>query len=378
MDRTICCKLTTTSAVSEALEETAVVFAEACMFALEAAKKHKTSDKRKLQQVVYKDMRSKFSLTSNLVIRSIARVCYAIKIAAKKRNIVKDFKSTSIDYDQRIFAYRERSQSVSISTIHGRMHVPLDLGSYQKKALKGKDPTCAKVVKIGKHWFIHIVIDEDPPEKKGGPPLGIDLGIRSIATMSTGKKINGAKVQAIRARYARIRASLQSKGTKGSKRALKRLAGREARFMSWINHNVSRSIIREAESHARGLIRFEHLKGIRESTRSWNKHRNRMMAGWGYYQLQTFTEYKAARVGLETEFVNPAWTSENCHSCGYRGIRSKLKNWLHCPTCDMVFDADLNAAKNIEAGGVGAGVIPAVRNATRIADQLMEFFSKTG
>ena len=270
MERTIRCKLTTSKAVNEALNETAVAFANAAMFVLDAAKRHKTSDKRKLQPVVYKDIRAKFGLTANLAIRAIARVCWAIKATATKRKTVKEFKPTSIDYDQRVFAYREADQSVSISTIHGRIHVPLDLGTYQKEALKGKKPTCACVVKTGKRWFIHIVIDENPPEKKGGPPLGIDLGIRNIATMSTEKQVSGTKTLAIKERYAKVRASCQSKGTRGAKRLLRRLAGKERRFVSWVNHNVSKSIVSEALANGRGLIRFENLKGIRERTRCWS------------------------------------------------------------------------------------------------------------
>jgi len=366
----------TSDAARDALDRTAKSFADGCNIILETSRKLKTSNKVKLQQAIYDEVRKKTGLSANLTIRAIARVAYAVKISAKRKKYVSEFRPASIDYDQRIFVYRERDESVSLTTVKGRIHVPLKIGGYQREALAKKKPTCARVVKTGKDWYIHIVVDENPPEKKGGPPLGIDLGIRNIATMSNGKQISGSKVRAIKERYAKVRASLQSKGTRGSLGVLRRLSGRERRCISWVNHNVSKSIVREALGNGYGVIRFENLKGIRERTKTWNKHKNRMMSGWSFGELQKFSEYKAERAGLGIEFVNPAWTSETCHVCGLKGVRSPAKFWLYCPTCDRVVDADKNAAKNIEAGGVEPGVIPGDRNATRIVAEILEFFSR--
>jgi IS605 OrfB family transposase len=355
----------TSTAAHAALDQTAKAFAEGCGMILEVSRKEKTSNKVKLQHAAYGDVRKKTGLSANLTIRAIARVAYAVKIAAKRGKYVSEFRPTSIDYDQRIFVYRERDESVSVTTVAGRIHVPLKIGGYQREALQGKKPTCARVVKSGKDWYIHIVVDENPPEKKGGPPLGIDLGIKNIATMSTGKRISGAAVQANKQRFARVRASLQSKGTRGSRRLLRRLAGRERRYISWVNHNVSKSIVREAKKNGCGILRFENLKGIRERTRSWNKHRNRMMAGWSFGELQQFSEYKAERAGLVTEFGNPAWTSQTCHRCGVHGLRNG--EVFVCTTCGPVH-ADWNAARNIAAGGVESREIRDNCNATRIVD----------
>ena len=362
----------TSDAAHDALDRTVKAFADGCNIVLGASKNLKTSNKVKLQHAVYDGVRKQTGLSANLTIRAIARVCYAVKVAAKCGKYVSEFKPTSIDYDQRIFAYRERDESVSLTTVKGRIHVPLKIGEYQRLALAGKKPTCARAVRQGNKWSIHIVIDENPPEKKWGPPLGIDLGIRNIATLSTGKRISGMKIQATKERYAKLRASLQSKGTRGAKRLLRRLSGRERRFVSWTNHNVSKSIIQEAVKNGRGTIRFENLKGIRERARSWNKHKNRMISGWSFGQLQTFASYKAERAGLAVDFVDPAWTSQTCAICGTRGVRMGLL--FTCATCGPAH-ADVNAARNIAAGGVEPREIRGDRNATRIADHIVEFFS---
>lgn len=368
MQRTVKCRLAPTPAMIEALIATTKAFAGAANAVLDHSRRLKTSNKVKLQHACYREIREQFGLSANLAIRAIARVAYAVKIAAKRKKQVGKFNPTSVDYDARIFDYREKDEAVSLTTVNGRIHIPLRIGGFQRGALAGKEPTCARLVRNGNEWDIHIAIEETEPPKRGGPPLGIDLGVRSIATLSTGKQISGTKTRAIKERYARIRASLQSKGSRGAKRVLARLSGRERRYISWVNHNVSKSIVQEAASDGYGVLRFENLKGIRGRTRCWNKHKNRMMSGWSFGELQTFAEYKATRAGLETEFVNPAWTSETCHLCLKRGVRSFGKYWFYCTTCSVVLDADYNASKNIEAGGVGAGEIPAVRNATRIVD----------
>jgi len=375
MQRTVKCRLSPTPAMREAMQATATAFAGAANIVLGHSRRLKTSNKVKLQHACYREIRKSFGLSSNLAIRAIARVAYAVKVAAKRGKRVGEFHPTSVDYDARIFDFREKDEAVSLTTVRGRIHIPLKIGGFQREALVGKEPTCARLVRVGREWDIHIAIEETEPPKRGGPPLGIDLGIRSIATLSTGKKISGAKTRAIKERYAKIRASLQSKGTRGAERLLRRLSGRERRAISWWNHNVSKSIVREATENGYGVIRFENLKGIREHTKCWNKHKNRMMAGWSFGELQKFSEYKAERAGLVTEFVNPAWTSETCHICLNRGIRSFAKFWLYCQTCDRIFDADKNAAKNIEAGGVESRVIRDDRNATRIAE-IIEFFSR--
>jgi len=374
MQRTIKCPMLSTEAVRNALRATAEAFANAANDVLAVSRALKTSNKVTLQHAAYRKIREKHGLSANLAIRAIARVAYAVKVAEQRERYVSGFKPTSIDYDLRIFAWRPQDESVSLTTVSGRIHVPLKLGRYQREALAGKSPTCARVVRQGTDWVIHIVVDETEPPKQGGPPLGIDLGIRSIATLSTGRKISGAKVRAIKDRYARIRASLQSKGTHGARRLLKRLSGRERRYIAWMNHNVSKAIIRDAVAHGRGILRFEDLRGIRARTKTWSRHLNRMISGWSFGELQAFSEYKALRAGLSTEYLNPAWTSETHHACGRRGVRSFAKFWLYCPTCDRVEDADKNAATNIEAGGVRAGEIPAVRNGTRIGDVLVGFF----
>jgi len=208
----------------------------------------------------------------------------------------------------------------------------------------------------------------------GRPNLGkrhrpcIDCGIKRLAVASTGKVWSAQKLLAVRDRHARVRASLQSKGTKGAKRVLKRLSKRESRYARWLNHNLSKEIVALAKKKLCGIIALEDLKYIRSRTKRWNKHANRMKHAWSFGQLQSFIEYKAALAGLTVKKVKADGTSQECHRCGEKGKRTKAKFvCTNGQTCGELLDADINAAKNIAARGADC-------NAARIGDELVRFF----
>jgi len=143
---------------------------------------------------------------------------------------------------------------------------------------------------------------------------------------------------------------LQSKGAKGAKKVLKKLAGYENRRIKYENHVLSKQLAEEAKRHNCGVIRMEQLKDIRSKTKTWSKHLNRMVAGWSFYQLQQFVTYKAASFGIAVEFVNPAYTSQTCHRCLHLGSRKGER--FTCLTCGEQH-ADINASHVIALGGAG-------------------------
>lgn len=344
MKRTIKCKMLPTPIMEQHLNSTLKEFADCCNDVLKIAIENKESNNIRIHHLCYKSMRSKYKLSANLVVRAMRRVSASMVRFKRKGGKPKQFKPTSIDYDARIFAYRPKDESISITTTNGRIHVPLILGGYQKQALNGKTPTAATIVKKSKTWFAHIVIDELPETNDGTNILGVDLGINNIASCSTGKLIDGKTRKKFKESRNKIRASIQSKGTKGAKKLLKRLSGYENRRIRWENHNISKQIIQESLDNNCGTIRMEKLTNIRKRTKVFNKHLNRMISGWSFGELQNFIEYKANRKGIKVEYVNPAYTSQTCNSCGTIGIRDGEE--FTCNRCGILH-ADINAAKNI-------------------------------
>ena len=89
-----------------------------------------------------------------------------------------------------------------------------------------------------------------------------------------------------------------------------------------------------------------------------------MVAGWSFVPLQSFVAYKAKRSGIKIEYVEPAYTSQTCASCGALGARRG--DVFSCTTCGTVH-ADVNAAVNIAAGGVAPGAKHRARKPARMA-----------
>jgi hypothetical protein len=101
-------------------------------------------------------------LSANLTIRAIARVYAALKV---KTRVHSTFAPTSINYDGRVFGFRERDWTFKLSLLHGRQRIETALGSRQKGRLKDRTPTSATLVKRRDGtFFLHVQLkDEAPP-----------------------------------------------------------------------------------------------------------------------------------------------------------------------------------------------------------------------
>lgn len=347
--RTIRCKLKVSEETDQAFCETKQFFTEACNVILAKALEAKVKNPLELHRLVYSTIRKDFPLSANLVVRAIRRVASALSEKKKRRSKPNMFRPASIEYDARIFSFWDADFRVTLTTVQGRKKAFLEIGEYQKKALSGQKPTYATLVKRGRDWYLNLVIEESDQSSVTGGAMGIDLGLRNTAYTSSGLAASGQQRQAFKKQIHKIRSSLQSKGTRGARRKLRKLSGYERRRIRHENHTLSKQLVEEAQRHNIGVIRMEQLSGIRERTLVWNPHRNRMMSGWSFSQLQQFVTYKALRLGIAVELVNPAYTSQICFDCRQKGLRRG--DIFRCTTCGEKH-ADYNAACNLSIGGV--------------------------
>ncbi len=346
------------------LNDTAVAFALACNWINDNVNSNLTN-RNSIQAVCYKDVKSQFGLTSNHVVRACARVGANRLTAKQKRRKVKGFKPTSFDCDARTFRMIEEGYLVSISTTGKRVKVPMRVSNYQIGKLKGQNPTSAQVcLHRDENFYIHIQFKSEAPKpKKTQNVIGVDFGRRDIAVTSTGESWSGKEINNSRDKYSRVRASLQKKASQGTRSTrrrcreiLKRLSGRERRFQTWLNHNISSSIINEAVA-TNSSVAIEDLTGIREriNDQPRNKTERRRSNSWAFYQLRTFLEYKGVKEGVNVMAIPPAYTSQTCHKClhihpvsgkSYRSGKS-----FKCGNCGNQCDADFNGSKMIELWG---------------------------
>ena len=173
--------------------------------------------------------------------------------------------------------------------------------------------------------------------------VGIDLGIYNIVTLSDGSIVKHNKVREIKRRRQYLRGKLQTKGTSSSKKKLKSLSGKEARFSRNENHVLSKQIVQSDYD----VFVFEDLKSIRNSHKKYHKKSNRMLSNWTFGQLVEFTTYKAQALGKHVVKVNPMFTSQRCSCCGTVEKSNRNKSKYKCNKCSYELHADVNAANNI-------------------------------
>ena len=293
----------------------------------------------KLHHKVYHSYKTTFQLSSQMLIRQIAKVADAYKLDKKTKRSFKPL--GSIAYDSRIMTYKPNNV-VSLWCIDGRQKINFvchnpDYIPY----IKGEADL---VYKKGKFYLFQTVDVPEEDVEDVEEFIGVDMGLLEIAALSNGKNFSSKKLNDYREKRQKVRSSLQRKGTKGSKKVLKRLSGKERTTSTIINHTISKQIVQLAKSEGKGIA-IEDLKGIRFSASKKGKKFRTRVGKWNFNQLRSFLTYKCLLNGVKLVVVPPAYTSKTCHNCLHMGNRQGKK--FTCSNCNSVFDADENAAKNI-------------------------------
>jgi putative transposase len=226
----------------------------------------------------------------------------------------------------------------------------------------------ASVARVANHWYASITVEtSDPPappaENQG--TVGVDLGIKALATLSTGETFEGPK--ALRSLLRRLQrlsrnVSRKVKGSRNRAKARLKLAKLHACIANIRRdglHQLSTSITRRF--HTIGIEDLN-VKGMMR-----NRHLARAIADMGFYELRRQLGYKAAWRGGQVVLVD-RWfpSSKLCSGCGYRldELGLDVRHWT-CPGCGAYHERDVNAAINLEkmavsstasaCGGEGAG-----------------------
>lgn len=257
---------------SDALLETMKEANKACNWISEKAFENKIFSQFHLHKIVYKPAREMFNLSSQMVIRQIAKVSDSYKIQNKKQTTFKPL--GSIAYDDRIISFKQ-NDIVSIWTVKGRLNIPFVMGEHQRKLFEHRKGEVDLIYRKGQ-FFLNCVCDvpEDSPLIPNDV-IGVDFGIVSLATDSTGETFTGSEVERVRQKYSKLRQTLQHKASKQSQsgkrprsihKLLKRLGGREKNFRKLENHRIAKNLVNKAKAQNCALA-LEDLSGIQKANR---------------------------------------------------------------------------------------------------------------
>ena len=208
----------------------------------------------------------------------------------------------------------------------------------------------ATISRVADTWFVSLAIDTQDitrPLTENQGAVGVDLGVKALATLSTGETILGPKPhKVLLGRVRRLSRSLSRKvrGSSNHGKAKRKLARLRARI----------SAIRQDALHklTTDLTRRFHTIGIEDLNVCGmvkNRHLSRAILDQGFFEFRRQLEYKAARRGGLVVIADRFYaSSKTCSSCGHKrnDLPLSIRAWTCC-VCGEAHDRDMNAAINL-------------------------------
>ncbi len=164
------------------------------------------------------------------------------------------------------------------------------------------------------------------PARKVMRAVGVDLGVHNFAALSTGVLIPGPRAYRAARRQLRVAQRRVSRRVKGSRRRQKA-----------------------------GLLLARLHERIR-NVRGNHAHQLSRLNDQGWAEFLRLLGYKAEDAGIQVVAVPPGGSSQTCSGCQAR-VPKPLSERIHrCPSCGLVLDRDINAARNIRRLGMSRQV----------------------
>jgi putative transposase len=219
------------------------------------------------------------------------------------------------------------------------------------RPIKGKIKTCTIHRSPTGKWYASFSVECEPERLPGtAEQVGIDVGLKTFAALSTGEEIVNprffrkeekalAKVQRKHRKLAKGTPE-RRKHRKAVARVHERIAFRRDNF----THQHSRQIVDRF-----GVICVEDLS-VNRMIHTHCLAKSIADASWSAFLSQLSS--KAEEAGRAFVKVNPAYTSQTCSRCGHRQKMPLDVRVFDCPCCHVQLDRDLNASLNIRAVGL--------------------------
>ena len=221
-------------------------------------------------------------------------------------------------------------------------------------------------------WYASLTVErEQPPSpahtrKRGA--VGVDLGIKHLATLSDGTVIPNPRALDARLKALRKAQQALSRKTKGSARrekAKERVARLHARVSDARVDAINKATTMIAQTYTTVCIEDLNVAGMVK-----NHHLARSVSDASLGEFRRQLEYKTARTGAVLRVVDRWYpSSKTCSNCGTVKAKLSLNERVYqCDVCGLSMDRDLNAAINIMVAGSAPETVNAHGGDVRRAD----------
>lgn len=255
--------------------------------------------------------------------------------------------------------FKKKSKGIGSFRLTGSIHVFSDaiqlprLGRLRLHE-HGYFPTDAKVLSAtvseeAGRWFVSVQVEEeqDTPERNAMSAIGVDLGIKTLATLSDGTTFSNPR--ALKHAQKRLRRlerqkSRRKKGSQNRKKTCRKLAKQHARVAHIRRDATHKLTTYLVKHHALVAIEDLHVSGMLK-----NHKLAQAVSDSNFGEIRRQLTYKAELHGTCLVVVDRFYpSSKTCSSCGYIKPELVLQERTYaCDACSMVLDRDVNAAINL-------------------------------
>jgi IS605 OrfB family transposase len=243
----------------------------------------------------------------------------------------------------------------NISTINGKVRVPITSCEKHFKLLQEHDFKCTQLKYKNGDFYLNIIFEENktiPKQKDFKYFIGVDRGSHNnIATVVVQDKqgnilesrfFNAQQMLEKRRRFFVLRRQL---GRKKLLKEIKKSKDKESNYVRDVNHKISTEIVCIASKYQNAVIVLENLKNIRKQMK-FGKKGNRIGHSWSFLMLEEMIMYKAHRNSIAVRRVYPRGTSSVCKNC-FGEIKRSPSILAVCKSCKKKYNADWLGAVNI-------------------------------
>src|SRR3990167_6052298 len=211
---------------------------QACQECIDIGMHNHTFNKTMLHQLTYRTTRKAHpELNSSLVTAVRDQASDMLKRLKLKKKPVKK-QDSSVRLNHNTFRLLTDSKLVSISTINGRKKYDVKIPPYFQRYNFNESDSARIRIKKGRVFLDVIVEIKTPKLNKVKKIIGVDRGIYNPAVTSDNMFFNSKKLREVKGRYKYLKGCLQQAGTRSAKRHLRKLSGRERRFVADVNHCI--------------------------------------------------------------------------------------------------------------------------------------------
>ena len=232
---------------------------------------------------------------------------------------------------------------------HWKIQVPkIGILKTYEGLLFGYKPKNVTISRKADRWFISFRVEVEPEHTpKSVEKVGVDLGIKTLAYLSTGIVFEGVKAyRSSQKRLAKLQWRNRNKviGSNNWKKAQIKIARLHAKIANIRKDTLHKLTTYLAKNHGEIVIEELNVSGMLK-----NGKLAKAIADMGFYEFKRQLEYKCQLYGSQLIVADRFFpSSKTCSNCGLKKEDLKLSDrWFLCVGCGSFLERDWNAAINL-------------------------------